>query len=301
MSNMILKSRKVCFYRTLFLSAALLLLMLSFPAAAFADMGPKPSVQITFSGLDESTACYGTLLSETDSTGPSSVWDGTEENAWYPEGEYEIWKAFVSYEDEDGFCFLQEFWKCSETGELSWTYYPPQSFKILLYYPETDTFSVSPVYERYAFDSYFSVNLSGVEKGGTFTAERSYDYTWEVVSLVVRIAATIVLEMAVALLFGYRRKKALLFLTAVNAVTQIGLNAALNIISYQSGPLSFTLAFVPLEIAVFIVEGLLYRKYLHLLCDLPQSGARPVAYAFVANALSFAAGLWLAHVIPGMF
>lgn len=301
MSNMILKSRKVCFSRILVLSAALLLLMLSFPTAAFADMGPKPSVRITFSGLDESTACYGTLLSETDSTGPSSVWDGTEENAWYPEGEYEIWKAFVSYEDEDGFCFLQEFWNCSETGELSWTYYPPQTFKILLYYPETDTFSVSPVYERYAFDSYFSVNLSGVEEGGTFTAERSYDYTWEIISLVVRIAATIVLEMAVALLFGYRRKKALLFLTAVNAVTQIGLNAALNIICYQSGPLSFTMAFVPLEIAVFIVEALLYRKYLHRLCDLPQSGFRPVAYAFVANALSLAAGLWLAHVIPGMF
>lgn len=50
---------------------------------------------------------YGTLLSESMSTGPASAWDGTEADARYPDGEYEIWKAFTQYEDTDGFYFLQ--------------------------------------------------------------------------------------------------------------------------------------------------------------------------------------------------
>ena len=42
---------------------------------AHADTGPKPSVRITFTGLGD-RLCYGTLLSETKSTGPASIWNG---------------------------------------------------------------------------------------------------------------------------------------------------------------------------------------------------------------------------------
>lgn len=47
--------------------------------AAYAYMGPKPSVQITFENMDDEI-CYGTLLSKTKSTGPSSVWNGEYEH-----------------------------------------------------------------------------------------------------------------------------------------------------------------------------------------------------------------------------
>lgn len=92
-------SRKIRSLHILLLSAACVLLMLSFPLTAHADIGPKPSVQVTFTGMDPDALCYGTLLSERDSTGPSYVWDGEEASARYPDGEYEIWKAFVDYED----------------------------------------------------------------------------------------------------------------------------------------------------------------------------------------------------------
>ena len=206
------------------------IITVGFPSAARADMGPKPSVRIHFENMGDEL-CYGTLLSKTKTTGPASVWDGIEYHAKHNENksysyaafDYETWKVFAEYQDEDGYYFLQEGWKVSETKKIEWTYYPPQSFKILLYYPETQTFAVSGIYERYAFDTYYTVDMDGVhinevrceEANGTpegLEASRSYDYSQELISLAVRIVLTILIEMIIALLFGYRHKKQLLFL-----------------------------------------------------------------------------------------
>lgn len=178
-----------------------MILIISLPVTAKADIGPKPSVRITFTGI-EGESYYGTLLSERRSTGPATAWDGYEDYpGWKPENEKVIWEKFLGYVDSDGYYFLQEWWDCSESNQLSWTYYPPNPFKILLYFPETDTFYVSDIYERYAFDSYFTVDLSDYDSS-PISAEKSYDFTWELISLAARIILTIVLELAIALLFG---------------------------------------------------------------------------------------------------
>ena len=266
-----------------------------------ADMGPKPSVRITFTGVQGETY-YGTLLSLRDSTGPASAWDGNPEYAYrQPEdADYDIWLKFVEYEDTDGYYFLQWFWECSENNQLNWTYYPPTSFKILLYFPETDTFYVSPVYERYAFDSYFTVDLSEYDTD-SILASKNYDYTWELISLVARIVLTIALELGIALLFGYREKKVLALLAAVNIVTQVTLNVALNIINYNSGSMSFTFSYVLFELLVFAIEAVAYAMLMKKFSSKEQKKGRAVGYAFIANTASFALGLWLAHIIPGIF
>ena len=277
-----------------------LILVLNLPVTAKADIGPKPSVRITFTGIKGETY-YGTLLSERRSTGPATAWDGYEEyRDWKPESEKPIWEKFIAYEDTDGYYFLQEWWDCSETNQLNWTYYPPTPFKILLYFPETDSFYVSDIYERYAFDSYFSVDLSEYATS-PITARQSYDYTWEVISLVARIVLTIALELAIALLFGYREKKALGFLAIVNVITQVVLNVALNIINYRSGSMGFTFASICMEIVVFAIEAITYKAVLHRYSEIEKVNRRGVTYALVANTASFAIGLWLAHLIPGIF
>ena len=277
-----------------------LILVLNLPVTAKADIGPKPSVRITFTGIKGETY-YGTLLSERRSTGPATAWDGYEEyRDWKPESEKSIWEKFIAYEDTDGYYFLQEWWDCSETNQLNWTYYPPTPFKILLYFPETDSFYVSDIYERYAFDSYFSVDLSEYSTS-PITARQSYDYTWEVISLVARIVLTIALELAIALLFGYREKKALGFLAIVNVITQVVLNVALNIINYRSGSMGFTFAFICMEILVFAIEAITYKAVLHRYSEKEKVNRRGVTYALVTNTASFAIGLWLAHLIPGIF
>lgn len=282
-----------------FIMCLMLVMAMTIPASA--DIGPKPSVQIEFTGMEGQTY-YGTLLSMYESTGPASVWDGNPEHADYQPGEegYDIWLKFVEYQDGDGYYFLQWWWDCSETNQLNWTYYPPTPFKILLYFPETDTFYVSPVYERYAFDSYFTVDMSDLD-ADPMVADKSYDYTWEIISLAARIILTIALELAIALLFGYREKKVLGFLAIVNAVTQVGLNVALNIINYNSGSMIFTFNYVLLEILVFAIEAIAYAVLLKKFSGKEQKLVKAVGYALVANAASFGFGLWLAHVIPGIF
>ena len=282
-----------------FIMCLMLVMAMTIPASA--DIGPKPSVQIEFTGMEGQTY-YGTLLSMYESTGPASVWDGNPEHADYQPGEegYDIWLKFLEYQDADGYYFLQWWWDCSETNQLNWTYYPPTPFKILLYFPETDTFYVSPVYERYAFDSYFTVDMSDLD-ADPMVADKSYDYTWEIISLAARIILTIALELAIALLFGYREKKVLGFLAIVNAVTQVGLNVALNIINYNSGSMIFTFNYVLLEILVFAIEAIAYAVLLKKLSGKEQKPVKAVGYALVANAASFGFGLWLAHVIPGIF
>lgn len=287
--------------RKVFAILMCMVLVMAMPITAHADMGPKPSVRIEFTGIQGETY-YGTLLSLRDSTGPASAWNGNPDYARYHPGDegYEIWQKFVEYQDIDGYYFLQEWWDCSESNQLNWTYYPPTPFKILLYFPETDTFYVSPVYERYAFDSYFTVDLSAYDSD-PITAHQSYDYTWEVISLVARIILTIALELAIALLFGYREKKVLSFLAVVNIVTQVILNVVLNIVNYQSGSMTFTFSYVLYEMLVFAIEAVAYSMLLKKFSSKELKKGRAIGYAFVANAASFAFGLWLAHMIPGIF
>ena len=310
-----MKTNKPLKIFAMFICVTLTFLFLS--VSAVADMGPKPSVRILFENTG-GELCYGTLLSQKVSTGPQSAWDGIEEHArykndtWYGELEYDIWKAFVEYEDPDGYFFLQEGWKVSETKEIAWTYYPPYSFKILLYYPETNTFVSSGIYERYAFDTYYTVDMAGVDIGSVeyneelssddrINAYRSYQYGQEIFSLVIRIVATIAIEMAVALLFGLRKKKQLAVLAIVNVITQVILNVLLNVINYNAGPLAFVVFYVLLEIIVFMIEAILYCIILKKVSEQPKKNWYYTLYAFVANALSFGAGIILARILPGMF
>lgn len=314
--------KKGRFVRTLLTYLILSFLCISMTVRA--DMGPKPSVQITFKGLGDEL-CYGTLLSKDISTGPSTAWDGTEEDARhngnehysYENLDYETWKAFVEYEDADEYYFLQEGWQVNEAKELDWVYYPPSTFKILLYYPETATFVVSDVYERYAFDSYFTVDMSdfhepGIIESGTIASEesdvekepivaekkmeveKSYDYSKEIYLLIVRILATIAIEMLVALLFGFTKKKELLLLAGVNIVTQVILNVLLNIVHYKMGSMAYIGGYIFFEFIVFAIEAGIYSVLLIKLSDKIRRKRFYVCYAFVANLVSFAVGYFVA-------
>lgn len=289
-----------------------------FPITASADTGPKPSVRITFENLGDEE-CWGTLLSSKESTGPSSAWDGNEEDARHNGNEnysyqpfgYDIWKAFVDYAENDDFYFLQEAWQINDSKELAWTYYPPNEFKILLYFPKTGEFAISGVYERYAFDSYFTVNMEGVKLSVDYNEElssderinahNSYNYAVEIGSLVARIIITILIEMVIALAFGYWEKKQLLLLIGMNAGTQIILNVLLNIINYNSGRIAFVLFYILFEIIVAIIEVIVLLVFLNKISIKQRKRWLMVVYVIFANVVSFWSGLYLADWLPGIF
>lgn len=273
-----------------------------FSTTVFADTGPKPSVRITLEGLSNEL-CYGTLLCARESTGPESAWNGTDEDIRTGDLDYDIWKAFVDYEDSDGYYFLQLAWLVSNTGELNWTYYPPSPFKLLLYYPATNTFAVSEIYEKYAFDSYFTVDVSGLSLYGESTIslpelKKSYDYSGELISLICRIFITVFLELLIALPFRLTGQKQFRIIICVNLITQTALNLLLNIINYKNGSLAFTFYYIFLELAVFLVEGTAYSITINRHSD---SKAPVWLYSFTANLSSFIGGFLLAYYIPGIF
>jgi hypothetical protein len=279
------------------------------PLTTYADIGPKPSIVIDFEGY-ENEAYYVTLLSEIPSTGPHSALGEKPNIQRYQrdDEDYEIWNKFVSYRDKDGFYFLQYFSDCTETSQFTWGYYPPPKFKILMYFPVYDSFVISEdVYERYAFDSYFRVDGNGFEilsvtNNVSIVAERNYDYSWQLISLFVRIFATIVIEIFIAILFGFRSKKQIIMISIANIFTQTLLNILLNITDYNYGSLMFIFNFVWMEALVFIIEAVLYYTFLpkYNSKDLRKRWVAPL-YALIANAVSFGVGICIAYFIPGIF
>ena len=116
-----------------------------------------------------------------------------------------------------------------------------------------------------------------------------------------RILITIIIEMGIALLFGYREKKQLLLLVGVNSGTQIILNVLLNIINYNSGEMAFVVFYVLFELVVFAIEAILFYHLLDKISIKQKPKWLAVVYALVANAVSFGAGMMIAECLPGIF
>lgn len=315
------------------------------PMKASADTGPKPSVSVTFENMGDEL-CYGTLLSKTPSTGPAEAWDGTEDGKYFFNGADEtVWRAFVEFKDEDGFYFLQWFWRADEKKTLNWRYYPPQTFKILLYYPDRATesgaadnsaggatrdskttaasgaFCVSDVLERYAFHSYYFVDMRNVQSEtiGTIakiSATQGYDYSAEILGFFVRFIITLGVETLLALAFGLRTKRAFLTVLAANGATQVALNILLNVQLHFNNVYGVFPLYFFAELFVFVAEAALYcfifgkRKNGGVSGSADENGGkaaivyskkRLILYAFTANLISFCIGLPLAILLPAVF
>ncbi len=274
-------------------------------STAQADTGPKPSVRITFKNMGDEL-CYCTLLSERDSTGPFSVWNGDEDYMIARGIPREVFMAFVNYKDSNGFYFLQFTEQINESKSFVWGYHPPYTFKVLLYFPETNTFVSSDIYEQYAFDSYFAINMKGVDITVTstepqLTLTNNYNYFKEFITLICRIAITVAVELGIAWLFRFRGKKVWQCLIITNVVTQLLLNIILNIANYYDGMFMLILVYFLAEFIVFAVEAITYSIALHKLGDPKVPVWKSIVYAFTANLVSFVVGMVLALFLPVIF
>lgn len=169
---------------------------LRFPAPAYADVGPKPSVRIEFQELPDEP-CWGTLLSKEERSGPWTAWEEGDEP--HDEEEAPIWTAFASYADTDGYHFLKWVSRIDASGRLNWEYVSPSTFKILLYFPESGSYAVSGSLHQYAMHSYYTVAPVSAG-GGALSASLSYPYASSLEALLRRIVLTILIEIAAAYL-----------------------------------------------------------------------------------------------------
>ena len=298
--------KMLCLLLTLFW----LLPVLTVPA--FADTGPKPSVVVRFDYDADLWAragrleYYATLLAKQESTGPYS-WvkpDEDPELFYYAKnaeaaGE-EVWQAFVNYQDPDAYHFLGFVQKCSGPDSLVWNYYPPEQFKLLVYFPEVKAFesSLEPV-ERYAFDSYYTARE---ELGGEphFVMERDHGFGQQAAGFLFRLVLTIGLELLIALVFGFWRRKQLLMILIVNCVTQLALNIGMQAAGVEPIFFVYVIRYGIWELAIMAAEASAYtvawRRFAVQDGTEPGGWGRPAIYAITANLLSF----WTGYLLSGL-
>ena len=287
---------------------------------AMADTGPKPSASFTFTGMPDEDY-YVTMLAEVDAYGPHRVHQPGSEIPGYvlEQGEqdpaYPAWQKFVDYKDPDGYYFLEDlFEQCHGDDEAGWRYFPPERFKLLLYFPESDTFLCSPVTARYAFDSVYRLDLGGKSltgpdgdpipsPAGEITLDKADGTHQQIVGFFGRLGITLVIELALAWGWKYRKGSQLLFIGIVNLITQCLLNASLlywGARETSRGAIIFW--YILLELAVTGIEAAAYA-YLLPGTDRkdPAVHRHAALYALSANLLSFLGGLALSEVFPILF
>ncbi|MDE6731256.1 MAG: hypothetical protein K2J77_00070, partial [Oscillospiraceae bacterium] len=153
---------------------------------AFADMGPKPSVTVYVNGVEDGREYYVALIEK------------REYDEKYANKNDEVQNKINEFARADGYSIgnhpvEKPYHKMTGQDSARWGYMPPQTFKILLYFPDNESFLVSEVQDKYAFNSYYTVEVNGdsltvVPHGGGVKG-----IVVEVVGLLVRIALTVLI------------------------------------------------------------------------------------------------------------
>ncbi|MBO6230282.1 MAG: hypothetical protein J6O50_06925 [Ruminiclostridium sp.] len=270
---------------------------------SFANAAQMHSVSIFFENIG-SRELYASVFTERPVAGirmnTGSIFIGAERHFSYEDAGEKI----MSYTDSDGYVYCGSF--LSLDGSIMYLFNDiPCSFKVLIYDPSSDTFSCSAPMKKYAVVSNFRIELG--ENGTILSQSIEYDFAGAVFSFICRMIFTVVVEILIALAFGYRDKRHLVPILITNTVTQLLLNLGLNLVDLFEFGGSFVGAWSGIvviieygkwELIVFGAEALVYHI---LFSKTDKEYDRSVLYAFIANLVSFVCGAVLAFVIPGIF
>lgn len=281
-----------------------LILMAALGIYAFADFGPKPSVVVEFENAGD-REYYVTLVAKEDKLGSpySRVTDEEEQH----DVNIDVWNRFMHYEDPDGMVFAGNVQKLTGDGAYVWGYYPPSEFRVLIYFPDTDSFvESSEILEQYAFDSYYQMDFNDLPENwndavAAIPVTRKYNLVWQITAFLLRLAVTVVIESLLAVLFGFKGKRQMLLVLVVNCVTQLAMN--LLILDESVGLFVFyVLQYALIEVGVILTEGLVYCLALPKLATPEQNrNIHPIAFAFFGNVASFSLGFLLSNCFPMLF
>lgn len=243
-----------------------------------ADVGPKPSVTV-YVDEDIQGSYFVTLLGDRTPYGP---WTKVEPGDAAADASLkdQAFAAFSRYGDKDGYLFLGNLSnELTGTGSFAWTYYPPEEFKIAIYDAGSKTFLVSDPVKRTAFNSYFHVHI---ENGSLQVKEESH-FGKELLGAILRALLTVAVELALAYLFGYREKKHIVTILIVNLITQILLGVVMMLIDYNGGMLTWMILFPIAELAVIVLEMVIYQIVLR-----KEKKGKLILYTLLANLLTAA-------------
>ena len=270
----------------------LLFVVLLLTTAVFADMGPKPQLTVVVEHAP-SELYYLDLLAEGEyEYDPDFAMDETDLDpellaafrAAIPDG----WHACIA-EGTTGAPIWGKLTgdPAGPTNYHSFRYYGvPETYRILIVTASGETF-LSDVLTRRTLQS--SVTVDWVAK----TAKPPLQSEGYLLQFAATFVPTILIELVVLLLFGFKLKENWKPFLLVNLVTQGLLHGCFSFFALQSGVSWFYfLLFFPAEAVVTLIESCVYARTLR-----GRSKRRAVLYAICANVCSAALGYVLAEPV----
>lgn len=252
---------------------------------AFADMGPKPSSTFYVNGVEDGREYYIALVYPVGEPNVNRTDAKPKDDVW---GRIEEFCSIHGYAPHTG-SVDRIYQKLSGNDTASWSYNPPDTFCVLLYFPDDESFLVSNQYKKYAFKAYFSVNVNGDSVTVDISGGAKH-IAAEIVGLLLRMAITVLIEVGIAKAYGIFGKKSFRLIIIMNVITQLLLNALLWKANFDLGGLGVMLAFLGGEILVFAVEAIFYSALLPEYTGNEIKGGRAAGYALAANFASFVGG-----------
>ena len=266
-----------------------------------ADFGPKPSIQVTIKGLDESYSFD--LLSEQLDEDEMEYMENQDyiiNSNYYKDTFPEV---LIGFTDVDGFASYHRYngigsIRKEGTHVYNANYYGPQTYKLVIV-TEDNKMIISEQVVNLVFDTVITWDLTDVD-----TTESSYGLgvlsgnmgigtpdnyvgegkivwmtTWRTI---LRVIATIGLELIVFLfIFRYKDRDTLKKMIAVNVLSQTALSAFLVLGYLQGNLFGFLGALILGEAIVFTGEAIIYMIWFK-----EGSKGKAFFYAIVANSFS---------------
>lgn len=278
--------------KTWFICLYTITFLMMLPITSNADIGPKPSLTIIVKGMGEEEYWLDLLVS--DET--EYMWlDISEEElervsklANYNEDglhpallvgtHFPMYGSLKGERQEDG-SYIHRF-----------TYVGvPSEFKIAIL-KNDGTMIISDMVKRNHFQSVmeYTLGTSRISERVDLNAVKEIfprGYIW---GLLQRMAATLIIEIIIALLFGFTLKKSWKTLLITNIVTQTMLNIFIIFATYRGGQLLEIFVFFIGELFVLATEIIVYSRSL-----VEHGMKRRIVYTVLANAASLAAGFWM--------
>jgi len=214
----------------------------------------------------------------------------------------------ASYQDSEGFVsnalygnpdYYYVYDYGDERGLIATMYLNvPREFKILIY-TETGATITSELITMSQFDYRLTFDLSGIDMSidqsdvgvisGFVGNPLENPVTW--VNFLLRMLLTLLIELIVLYLFGFRKKATFMFVIGMNIFSQVALNIATIwsfYLSYDYG-YQYAINFIIGEFLIFIIEPIMVSVFVK-----EHHKFRKIAYSLCANTASLVIGLAVA-------
>ena len=201
----------------------------------------------------------------------------------YPE---EVIDKFANYSDGKYYFWGNLNKVTAEDNKIEWTYYAPDDFLVVMVTPEGKLITSDPC-QRSVIAGYYKATI----EDGKLVLKDNFNYGKELLKFAGRVVATIIIELLIGLIFGYRDRDSVRTIVKTNVFTQILLNVFVSLADILFGILGALFIMLRMEIVIFVIEGIIYGKKL--------TGHTWLAwlYSLIANAASFFLGTWLLTIM----